>query len=280
MTHSGPWRVDLPQLDLTRLCRHRVDRLCGMLKSLSIATALWAHAACATFAQSAGDLGRVVGTVRDSASGRPLVGAFVAAQLMLGRARTDSRGHFALSQVTPGVQQFELNCPSRTLLGRQLLAKRVRVPAHDSAIVDLRVDSSLCDEPPYREVKGEFRGFYSTGFEHSAFSVCADTALGIPPRPARAGDDDGWSEMTAWVSFTDQGLADWRRFQASPAADSAEAVERRGFGARYVRWHGTLTGPGSFGHMGVSDYQIIVDRVVYLGSGDARVCRQPPDNKR
>jgi hypothetical protein len=168
------------------------------------------------------------------------------------------------------------------MLGRQLLAKRIRVQVRDSTVIDLRVDSSVCDEPPYREVTGELRGFWSSGFEHSAFSVCADSALGIPHRPARAGDDDDWSEVVAWVTFADQGLADWRRLEASPMGDSVRAAKQfgMGMGTPYVRWHGTLKGPGFFGHMGVSAYGMTVDRVSYIGIGDSRVCRQPPDGPR
>lgn len=249
-------------------------------KTVVLAAALLSLATIAVFGQPAIGQGRIVGTVRDSASGRPLIGALVAAQLMHGRVQTDSHGRFALDQVTPGVQELELNCPSRTALGRRLLVKRMRVLAGDSVVMALSIDMSLCDEPPYREITGDFRGHYSAGFEHSAFSVCADTRLGIAPVATAADDIDGWSEVIAWVSFTPQGLADWRRLQTTAAADSVRLVESRGFGWQYVRWHGTLRGPGTYGHFGGSAYEMLVDTILYLGSGDRTVCQHPPDGRR
>ena len=214
---------------------------------------------------------RIVGIVLDSASGRPIVGAFVTAQSAIGRRRTDAHGHFLIAPVAVGIQGFELNCPSRTLLGLPLLSKRIRVAPGDSLVIDVRVDSTLCSEPPYREVTGEFRGFWATGFEESAFSMCADSTLGIPQRDQFGGSDD-WSDLVAWVTLTDRAAAEWRQLEAARRGKSSEVP--------YVRWHGTLKGPGIYGHMGVSAYEMRVDHVQYIGTGDSRVCRSPPDSTR
>jgi hypothetical protein len=39
----------------------------------------------------------------------------------------------------------------------------------------------------------------------------------------------------------------------------------------YVRWHGRLTGPGSYGHMGAAGHELLVDSILEVGSN------LPPD---
>lgn len=228
-------------------------------------------------AQRTSEVGRVVGTVRDSASGRPLANALVVIiPNESGLQYTDSLGRFSINWIRPGVVNFKMVCPSRMPTGRTLLAKPLRVFANDSVVMVVRVDQTLCEEPSYREVRGQVRGFYSSGFEESRLVLCADSMLGIPGIP----DMPDWSDQTAWVRFSPEGLVDWNLPRPVSASDSARALDLGGRGKIYVRWEGLLRGPGRFGHMGASPYEVTVEKTLYRGVGDGSVCSRPPDGKR
>jgi hypothetical protein len=209
--------------------------------------------------------------------------------------RTDEQGYFRIGPVAHGIQDFELYCPSRTIPHPPLLAKRIYVRTQDSLtlavpgmdpvrihartpdslVMNLQVDASLCAEPPYREVTGEFRGVWSTVYGKNAFSVCADNVLAISSVARRFGDEDnGWSNLVAWVMLTGRAVGDWQRFEKSISALSDSARMMLAVGTP-VQWHGTLKGPGEFGPMGQSAYEMIVDSVQSIGSDDTRVCQHP-----
>jgi hypothetical protein len=210
---------------------------------------------------------RVFGVIRDSASGSPIVGAKVAAlRAQLGRIETDSAGRYRFERLEWPEFELELNCPSRTLLGKRLLVRTMRVPANSSVRVDLVVNGMLCDEPPLNKVRGEFRGAYSVGFEESSFQICADSTLGLPPAHPQ---DIGRSAITAWVEYAP-------RARQQKGIKWPKDSERHGIPLTYVRWRGTLTGPGAYGHLGVSDYLFEVDSIVRVAAWNGGACLYEP----
>lgn len=231
---------------------------------------------------SASEVGRIVGTVLDSASGRPIVRARVgASRSRAGAQYTDSSGRFSIQWVRPGVVDFQLLCPRRILRGRMLLEKPLRVFANDSVIVRLLVDESVCEEPPYRAVRGQVRGSFSSGFEISALRMCADSALGIPGGPTTDPlKEDPWSDLRAWVKFSPEALANWNRDRSVFAGDSTRSQASSENGSLFVRFEGVLRGPGRFGHLGGSPYEFTVEKTLYRGVGDASACSRPPDGMR
>jgi hypothetical protein len=210
---------------------------------------------------------RVFGLVRDSASGAPIGGAKVAAlRGQPGRIVTDSAGRYNLDHLEWPEFELELNCPSRTLLGKRLLVRRMRLHANSSVRVDLVVNRSLCDEPPLKKVTGEFRGAYSAGFEESSFQICADSSLGLP---AAHPQDIGRSLIIAWVEYTP-------RAQNQKSIRWPSEAERHGTPLTYVRWRGNLTGPGTYGHLGVSEYLFEVDSIVHVAGWNGGACLYEP----
>ena len=200
---------------------------------------------------------RVFGTVRDSATGSPIVGAKVAAlRGQYGRIETDSAGAYSLDRLEWPDIELELHCPSRTLLGKRLLVRAMHLRAHSSVQMNLVVDRELCDEPSFRKVTGQFRGAYAAGFEESSFQICADSSLGLPLAHPQ---DIGRSPITAWVEYSPQA----QRKRSIKWPSTAELGDSP---LTYVRWRGTLSGPGSYGHMGVSDYLFEVDSIEHVAT--------------
>jgi hypothetical protein len=201
----------------------------------------------------AGQVATVRGTITDSATGQPLSGAFVAAirSQRYGRVRSDSAGRYVLDRIPPGATELEFHCPSATALGWPIEARVIRLRTGQDTVVNVRVSRDLCGEPPYSERRGIFRGTYSSGFEHSNFAPCPDSALGVPlPRPNGVGFWSAiWVRLDSLASQPPQGL--W----PTVTPDSTGHV------TFFVRWRGVLRGPGVYGHLGVSAYQLVVDSV-------------------
>ena len=189
----------------------------------------------------------------DSATDKPVVGAKAAALRSgrAGRALTDSAGRYVLDRVPPGSWAVVFNCPSRTMLGRKLAERQVTVAAAGEVIVNVVVPPGGCFEPDSTSRAGEFRGHYSFGFEESSFVPCRDSTLG-PDGVLLPGEH--LFEPSAWVSFSEAA----RRQQLN----WPEVGDSHDYPRYYVVWRGTLTGPGMYGHMGVSDFEFVVDSVL------------------
>lgn len=243
--------------------KHHVSMQISVCQSArAVSTAVLAIAAVPTLLVGQAN---IEGMVSDSVSGRPVIGAKVYAAFgRYGREETDSAGRYNLAGVRAGEIDFVLHCPSRTMLGKRLLARRMRVPRGTTRL-NIQVDAALCDEPPYSERRGEFRGLYWGGFEESSFLLCADSLRGIVASDHNAGKSD----IRAWVTLTPAARASWDR------AATRDTVTGTGFS--YVRWRGRLRGPGQYGHLGVSPYEMIVDSVAFVGPGDGASCLSPGD---
>ena len=201
----------------------------------------------------AGQLAVVRGTITDSASGKPLAGAFIAAikSQRWGRERSGADGRYVLDRIPPGLTELEFHCPSATMLGWPIEARPIRLRAGQDTIVNVRVPAEVCGEPPYSERRGTFRGGFSFGFEHSSFAPCPDSSLGLPfPRPKGM-----WFGSAIWVGIDSAASRRSQGLWPKVAPDSMGHI------AYFVRWHGVLRGPGAYGHMGVAGYSMEVDSV-------------------
>lgn len=199
--------------------------------------------------------------VVDSTSGRPIRGALVRATGWMGVAITNSSGWFLMQDV-PVDAEVTIRCPSQRrfaggpFVARQQLALTLGVKNQ----VVVRVPGERCEEPPIRSITGEYSGHYTGGFESSEFWPCEGL-------PADA-DYYGISFDAAWVEF-DKGLHVAEGVKWPKTADSVKAD------TIYVRWHGTFTGPGGYGHMGLSTYEFVVDSVIELRLRRPDDCHAP-----
>ena len=229
---------------------------------------------CVSAAQRGATRAAVIsGVVLDSASGRPIIGALVnALPGRTGPAHTDSTGHFRLDDITWDEVDFDVYCSSQARQGKLLVARHMATPAGTRKTLRLLVDGRRCIAPLVHSVVGTFRGHYRTGFEESGFRMCADSASA---NRARRGESGGFSDDGIWVRFSPDAA---RRPFPEPAAPG----EGRGaIRQRYVRWTGTLTGPGRYGQMGSSAYEIVVDSVLFVSpTTHASDCAKPPERGR
>jgi hypothetical protein len=202
---------------------------------------------------------RVYGRVLDSLTGQPVAGVDVRLTDWQGVVWTDSLGYFSLHWVAPGRANFLLRCPSRSAFkGRRLRGSGLTLRAGDTIQVELLIDATGgCVTPALRSVGGEFQGFWASGFEHSEFVPCAPA----PQVPRESGDS---VPLAAWVSFTEEARTQlhWPEEQTRSKA------------GYYVRFYGTLSGPGAYGHLGVADYGLTVTEVRELSVSAPGSCRE------
>jgi hypothetical protein len=186
---------------------------------------------------------RVSGTVVDSATGRAIVRARVCRELELGPpfgrgircASPDSLGRFTLDSLPEGRQVVTVTCTGRRVLDVRLLrADTLEIGPGEVARVDVRTGAAGCDMRPFVERRGEFAGRYTFGFEESRFTPCGDT-------------------LSAWVTFAPS---------ANDTAIRWPAPNDKYYPSYFVRWVGTLRGPWHYGHLGVSPYEFVVERVL------------------
>ena len=101
----------------------------------------------------------------------------------------------------------------------------------------LPVDGTGCDRRVLAEEYGVWRGYYTEGFEISAFQWCDDSTRSI------------------WVQYAEGAQA---RSPVAWPTHGAHDVPHY-----FVGFRGTLIGPFAYGHFGMSDYQLTVDSVLF-----------------
>lgn len=209
------------------------------------------------------------GIVRDSASGDPIQKSWVCAFIPAGPsalesrcARVDVLGAYRLDSLPAVGMRISISCETIRGIGRGL--------AYDSLVfadsVALRRDWSVpttgCDRRPVRRVAGVFRGHYTPGFESSEFIPCAADGWFIPGDSL---DLYPFNARRAWATWP-PGVGRNLEWPDAPR-------DRYGNSRYYVRWRGTVVGPGRYGHMGVSPFEFVVDTVLELRPPAQKDCR-------
>ena len=226
--------------------------------ALSVVAALAQASSAKTQRPSAGT-GVIAGTLRDVASGHPLVRGSVCVSFARDEAqndvrceRADSAGAFRLEDVPAGPRMLRVACTTYPLFAQFLDSVRVVVPERGTVSRHLSVGTAGCDLRPLRRITRVFSGHYTSGFEMSEFVPCPRDRWFIPSDSV--GTLRGLRGR-AWVRGTKPGGLGAALLQATP--------ERVSGGGRYfVRWRGTIEGPYNYGHMGMSPFQITVDSVL------------------
>ena len=180
------------------------------------------------------------GTVTSLSTRKPIPGAVVSVGDG-GRFRvsstTDQSGHYVVAGVRPVKRTVELRAPSGTPFHRLVERREIEFSPGEFRTLDLEFEPRDYEDPPLQSVVGEFAGVFYLGFEQSEFV----------PKGGAVRWEDGTERCVrgAWVEFSDRDARDPFR------------------GGMYrVRWRGKLTGPGSYGHCGRSDYSLEVTEVL------------------
>jgi hypothetical protein len=151
----------------------------------------------------------------------------------------------------------------RLLVSRTLGTDSITIS--DSAAVrrDWVVGTAGCDPRPLRNVSGTFRGYYTPGFESSEFVPCAADAWFLPSDSLQS---ERYPRRRAWARFRRGSVPDNFKWPRAPEDDFGNSTY-------YVHWRGTVIGPGHYGHMGISPFEIHVDRVLTLREPRRGDCR-------
>ena len=205
-----------------------------------------AFASASTDAQT----GSIHGKAMLEESGLPFPGVLVTvdAPQYYGRHPVDSMGDYLLKNVPVGTWNIEFHCPSANYVGREIATKSVIVTPGQSAKVEVIVPDMHCDEPPYAELRTRFRGHILFGFEHSGFLPCNEEDLKLSRNTFFQGN-------SIWVSNSigERLLPDVMY---------------------YVEFTGVLRGPGRFGHLGLSDYEVVIENLVEARKVEKPNCAQ------
>lgn len=205
-------------------------------------------------------------TVRDAKTHRPVEGIVMDVDEARHPLRASSdRDGIALidSRGLPPTGDLAIYCPGHG----QSLRWPVRSPAPDVSYqlkrgrgdLLVHVDLARCETPEIVSRKVRMRGLYVRGLESSQFHPCD----GLPPESAEFefGPHSAWTEFTAEAE-DDVAFTEW--------------LERAfGDGVLYAEWTGVLSGPGSYGHWGMSLYEMRVETVHETRMSRPSDCRAP-----
>ena len=197
--------------------------------------------------------------VLDSTTGRPLL------RTVMWELRWSKDGHASVARparadTTNGVLRLDSVVTPQVQI--QCVSKRGRFKGHFIAELDtaqmarasggdtlqLWIDGEPCDRRELVEEYGSWTGHYIPGFESSDFRICDDTARKI------------WAEFAP--GFWDRPQEDW--------PEGGDQYYPRYF----VRFRGRLVGPYSYGHLGVSDYELTVDSIAFVRLAASRDCER------
>jgi hypothetical protein len=217
-------------------------------------------AAAGLHAQRSAGRSVLKGTVRDSAGGH-VARASVCVTLPSEQPQwlacddaDDRTGAYRVENLPAGRLRTSVLC---TTLGRSVTdIARDHIAFLDTVPVrrDWAVSTRDCDPRPLRSLPGTFRGYFKPGFESSEFVPCRSDAWFLP------GDSlptEPYDQRRAWAILERNSLPDgfvWPRVLR----------DHDQYPRYYVEWRGTVVGPGQYGHMGGSAFEIHVDSVLVL----------------
>ena len=206
------------------------------------------------------------GVVRETparASGRRLsVCVFISSQPKC--AAVDSAGAYRFDSLPLVKVQVAVICETVRMFGGWLVTDSIQISSAERTRRDWAVSMAGCDLRPVRRMSGDFSGHYVGGFEASEFRPC---------------EGDGWftssdslelypfDNRRAWVTWSERASKGVRWPQGAPPRDSD------GNPRYFVRWRGTVVGPGRYGHMGISAFEFLVDSLLEIRVPSATDCR-------
>jgi hypothetical protein len=206
------------------------------------------------------NLSAIYGKVYDSITGRPIPRLPIEFESQKGLSFSDSLGWYLKFEAPVGQQVLVFRCPTRRRWWGRVFARRpVNIYPGEDDIVDLYVPLVGCDEPPETTREVETAGYYKYGFEASDFTPCAP--LPVPDLTGTAYEGAGGD---VWVEWDPKAEAPARPWPKPSNEDPWPTV--------FVRWQGRLTGPGSYGHLGVGLYRLTVTKVLEVRPPGDRDC--------
>lgn len=212
-------------------------------------------------------LTRFSGSVTDARTGLPLERTIVCFSWPVrGEAcsRPDSLGMFQLDSMPNMVGTLTTRCITDGFMSRQVMQVSL-YPDTLAGPVTVAIDTASCDTRPVRRERRTLSGHYSSGFENSSFVPCPSDSWLLPSDTTSRGGPLGaraWVEWDRSSDSTPGRPATWPRAREFPHDVDA-----------FVRWTGTLIGPGGFGHFSGSPFAFHVDSIVEVRAPRKGDCR-------
>jgi hypothetical protein len=194
------------------------------------------------------------GRMTDSISQRPIIKGIACLYSKAIPAprcgRTDTTGHFRIDSIPAGAFGLWVSCEMvLKFRWNHLLSAPVNIDTAEHRIKDIRTSAVGCDQRPLTTRTGEFIGYYVSGWEASDFRWSRDTTIWIWV-------EGGAGRPTTHASLKASGL---------PQGASEKCI--------YVRWYGTLVGPGYYGQLGGASHRLTVDSVAETRDAPISKCR-------
>jgi hypothetical protein len=191
--------------------------------------------------------GNLWGILRDARTGRPVPRAWMRVDERGGLGGSDSTGHFWLWGFAPGKRKIIVYCPlRRQWLGKVATTLTIQTPPAMKDTMDIPVDMRGCTDVPLDTAHVRTRGIWSVGFEDGFFTPCK------PFNQIELGGYLDWSKQ-AYLGFA--------RSVVNPPEGWPDVKPERGYQRFFLDLVGDLTGPGSYGHLGIATYHLTVTRV-------------------
>lgn len=246
----------------------KLEHLQEAARAATFAAESDADAAAAAAAANAPPPKRILRlTVLDEKSRKPVAHAGVYLADRAGLGWTDIKGQSEWwNDDMAEAGEIQIRCPAvRAMAGKRIK----RVPYHLTGYlteIAATIDADSCVEPPEKSISGNFAGRFARGFEFSSFVPCQ----GLPA------DANFYAvpAVSAWVNFSKGSYKEFNAFLHAlpPGPDRITSVQD----GVYVEWIGTLTGPGSYGHLGGNLYQFDVSRVLKVSTDVPANCAAKP----
>jgi len=202
--------------------------------------------------------GNIWGTLRDSRTGSPVPRAWIRVDERGGVGASDSTGHFRLGGFAPGKHKIIVQCPlRRQWFGKVARTVSFQAPRAMKDTMDIQVDMRECTDVPVDTVRVRTQGVVTEGFEAGFFEPCkrfSQIQLG------------GYRDFSGLASLGFAGE------NIEPPQGWPHVKPEKGYYRTYMDVEGNLIGPGSYGHMGLATYQLIVTRVFSAAAATKTSC--------
>jgi len=203
--------------------------------------------------------GNIWGTLRDSRTGRAVPRAWIRVDERGGLGASDSTGRFWLWGFAPGKRQIIIYCPlHRQWLGKVATTVTIQAPPAMKDTMDIRIDMDRCADVPVDTVRVRTRGVLSSGFEDGFFTPC---------KPFNQIELGGYRDFSglAYLGFAKSVI------EPSESWPTVKP-DNHGYTRIFLDVEGDLIGPGSYGHMGIATYELVVTRVVSAKAASKTSC--------
>lgn len=201
-------------------------------------------------------LGRIVITLRDSVGRDSLVRGSVCTSIgeVARCAQRTTATRFTIPDLPAGTYTVNAACLlPRNIFGKALGQVALRVTDSVPVEREMTVAFAGCDTRQLRHVVGTMSGIYYSAFEAQLISPCRPSDWFV------ASD----TNRSVWIHFAGpnamRGLK-WPKGRTIYVSDENGKRFEDG-NTFFVRVHGTLMGPGHYGHMGSTAYEFIADSV-------------------